>query len=91
MKRVGRQRQAIVDSTDAIEDPPSGEEEDEEAAAARQAALARRVPSKEAMDKFEDYRGFQPFTFSLHVYACLAQVFRTSTPNMQKRRRRTSI
>lgn len=62
LKRVGRQRQAIVDATDVVEDPPSEAEEDEEAAAARQAALARRVPSKEAMDKFEDYRKFQPFS-----------------------------
>ncbi|CAE6474022.1 unnamed protein product [Rhizoctonia solani] len=54
LKRVGRQRQAIVEATDVPEDPPS--DEDEEAAAARQAALQKKVPSQEAMDKFEEYR-----------------------------------
>ncbi|CAE6475330.1 unnamed protein product [Rhizoctonia solani] len=54
LKRVGRQRQAIVEETDAGEDPPS--DEDEEAAAARQAALQKKVPSQEAMNKFEEYR-----------------------------------
>ncbi|KAH7337412.1 timeless protein-domain-containing protein [Rhizoctonia solani] len=54
LKRVGRQRQAIVEETDASEEPPS--DEDEEAAAARQAALQKKVPSAEAMDKFEEYR-----------------------------------
>jgi hypothetical protein len=54
LKRVERQRQNVVDATDVVEDPPS--DEDEETAAAREAAKARRVPSKEAMDKFEDYR-----------------------------------
>ncbi|KAG8715598.1 Topoisomerase 1-associated factor 1 [Ceratobasidium sp. 423] len=54
LKRVGRQRQAIVEETDAAEEPPS--DEDEEAAAARQAALQKKVPSQEAMDKFEEYR-----------------------------------
>ncbi|CAE6409911.1 unnamed protein product [Rhizoctonia solani] len=53
LKRVGRQRQAIVEETDVVEDPPS--EEDEEAAAARQAALQRKIPSPEAMAKFEEY------------------------------------
>ncbi|CAE6415167.1 unnamed protein product [Rhizoctonia solani] len=53
LKRVGRQRQAIVEDTDVVEDPPS--DEDEEAAAARQAALQKKVPSSEAMDKFEEY------------------------------------
>jgi hypothetical protein len=37
-----------------VEEPPS--DEDEEAAAARQAALQKKVPSQEAMDKFEEYR-----------------------------------
>ncbi|CAE6484806.1 unnamed protein product [Rhizoctonia solani] len=54
LKRVGRQRQAIVEETDAAKEPPS--DEDEEAAAARQAALQKKVPSPEAMDKFEEYR-----------------------------------
>lgn len=54
LKRVGRQRQDIVEATDAVEEP--GSDEDEETAAARQVALVRRIPSKEAMDKFEDYR-----------------------------------
>ncbi|CAE6456708.1 unnamed protein product [Rhizoctonia solani] len=54
LKRVGRQRQAIVEETDAVEEPPS--DEDEEAAAARQAALQKKVPSQEAMDNFEEYR-----------------------------------
>ncbi|CAE6369742.1 unnamed protein product [Rhizoctonia solani] len=54
LKRVGRQRQTIVEETDAVEDPPS--DEDEEAAAAREAALQKKVPSAEAMAKFEEYR-----------------------------------
>ncbi|CAE7152048.1 unnamed protein product, partial [Rhizoctonia solani] len=54
LKRVGRQRRAIVEETDAVEDPPS--DEDEEAAAVRQATLQKKVPSAEAMDKFEEYR-----------------------------------
>ncbi|KAJ1301303.1 hypothetical protein OPQ81_003705 [Rhizoctonia solani] len=54
LKRVGRQRQAIVEETDVVDEPPS--DEDEEAAAARQAALQKKVPSQEAMDKFEEYR-----------------------------------
>ncbi|KDN42043.1 hypothetical protein RSAG8_07088, partial [Rhizoctonia solani AG-8 WAC10335] len=54
LKRVGRQRQAIVEETDVVEDPPS--DEDEEAAAIRQAALQKKVPSPEAMNKFEEYR-----------------------------------
>ncbi|CAE6535100.1 unnamed protein product [Rhizoctonia solani] len=54
LKRVGRQRQTIVEETDVVEEPPS--DEDEEAAAARQAALQKKVPSQEAMDKFEEYR-----------------------------------
>ncbi|KAG9103444.1 Topoisomerase 1-associated factor 1 [Ceratobasidium sp. 370] len=56
LKRVGRKRQDVVESIDGDggEDAPS--DEDAEAAAEREAAKAKRVPSKEAMDKFEDYR-----------------------------------
>ncbi|KAF8607094.1 timeless-domain-containing protein [Ceratobasidium sp. AG-I] len=71
LKRVGRQRQAIIDDTDVVEDPPS--EEDEEAAAARHAALARRVPSKEAMDKFEDYR--IPYVEDAHAEAATSNKY----------------
>jgi hypothetical protein len=68
LKRVGRQRQDVVDAIDVIEDPPS--DEDEEAAAAREAAKARKIPSKEAMDKFEDYREFCLLTqVDLGVYS----------------------
>ncbi|KAG8711383.1 Topoisomerase 1-associated factor 1, partial [Ceratobasidium sp. 394] len=56
LKRVGRKRQDVVDTTDGDGDENAPSDEDEDAAAAREAAKAKRVPSKEAMDKFEDYR-----------------------------------
>ncbi|QRV99102.1 topoisomerase 1-associated factor 1 [Ceratobasidium sp. AG-Ba] len=56
LKRVGRKRQDVVEETDGDAGEDAPEDEDEEAAAIREAAKAKRVPSKEAMDKFEDYR-----------------------------------
>ncbi|QRW13593.1 topoisomerase 1-associated factor 1 [Ceratobasidium sp. AG-Ba] len=58
LKRVGRKRQDVVEETDGDGGEDAPEDEDEEAAAVRDAAKAKRVPSKEAMDKFEDYREF---------------------------------
>ncbi|KAG9123429.1 Topoisomerase 1-associated factor 1 [Ceratobasidium sp. 392] len=56
LKRVGRKRQEVVDATDGDGDEDVPSDEDEEAAAAREAAKSKRVPSKDAMDKFENYR-----------------------------------
>ncbi|KAG8738044.1 Topoisomerase 1-associated factor 1 [Ceratobasidium sp. 414] len=56
LKRVGRKRQDVIDTTDGDGEGDAPSDEDEEAAAAREAAKAKKIPSKEAMDKFEDYR-----------------------------------